>query len=496
MFKLSAVAKGCALAALACSQTVYAEEKVESVQPNIIVIMADDLGQWATSFRNKDIIETPNLDYLAENGVRFENGMTPAPVSSAARASFHTGKMPSQHGVYDFLAEDPKFDAGWLDGEKLLSERMKDEGYRTALLGKWHATTDSKDPIRGFDRWLSYDALAAGWKNQYLHSGTVLFSDDGENLEYTGIQAQFLTDETLKFVDEKSDQPFFISLNYVEPHFPFEGLPERLVTKYRDVAHKVVAFGGNSVLENMNDFTLPPDNHEEALAQYLAAVTLLDDQLGKLIDGLEGRDLLDNTVIAFVSDHGLLMGQYGLYGKVNASFPYNYYEETIRIPFVISGPDHLVRPKQVRGEFVDLIDLHATILDMASTDKQYDGNYGPGQTLIPMLKGERVRDWREYQFAERGNSRMITNGHWKLIRYYPQDASGKQPEDHWYDLSNPMGERFISEPPREELRVRMISDMDEFFEQYSSDEHNGLKMWEQAYPNFTTEDMINHERWN
>ncbi|MBC7002844.1 sulfatase-like hydrolase/transferase [Photobacterium sp. BZF1] len=498
MFKLNAIAKGCALAALSCSPFAQATENVSTnEQPNIIVIMADDLGQWATSFRNQDIIETPNLDYLAENGVRFENGMTPAPVSSAARASFHTGKMPSQHGVYDFLAEDPKFDANWLDGEKLLSERMKDEGYRTALMGKWHATTDSKDPIRGFDRWLSYDALEAGWKNQYLHSGTVLFSSDGENMEYTGIQAQFLTDETLKFIDQDSEQPFFVSLNYVEPHFPFEGLPERLVTKYRGIAHKVVAFGGNSVLEHMSDFTLVPDAHEEKLAQYLAAVTLLDDQLGKLIDGLEGRDLLDNTVIAFVSDHGLLMGQYGLYGKVNASFPYNYYEETVRIPFVVSGPEKYVRPKQVRGEFVDLIDLHATVLDLAAGQNQtYDSSYGPGKTLLPMLKGERVRDWREYQFAERGNSRMISNGHWKLIRYYPNPEVNKEPEDHWYDLSNPMGERYLSEPPREELRVKMIADLDAFFKQYSSDEYNGLKMWEQAYPNFTTEDMLKHERWN
>ena len=173
-FPLSAVSKAFTLAAMTCSGSVIAEEVKQPQQPNIVVIMADDLGDWATSHHNQ-YVETPNLEYLSETGVRFENGMTPAPVSSAARASFHTGKMPSQHGVYDFLAEDPKYDADWLDGEKLLSERLQEEGYRTALIGKWHATTDSKEPIRGFDRWLSYDALEAGWKNQYLHSGTVLF---------------------------------------------------------------------------------------------------------------------------------------------------------------------------------------------------------------------------------------------------------------------------------------------------------------------------------
>ncbi|MEZ8654180.1 sulfatase [Vibrio splendidus] len=491
-FPLSAVSKAFALAAVTCSGSVIAEDVKQPQQPNIVVIMADDLGDWATSHHNQ-YVETPNLEYLSETGVRFENGMTPAPVSSAARASFHTGKMPSQHGVYDFLAEDPKFDAGWLDGEKLLSERLQDEGYRTALIGKWHATTDSKEPIRGFNRWLSYDALEAGWKNQYLHSGTVLFSRDGENEEHTGIQAQFLTKETIKFIDEPSDKPFFVSLNYVEPHFPFEGLPERLVEKYRDIAHKVVSYGGNSVLEHMSAYTLVPSDHEEKLAQYLAAVTLLDEQVGQLIDGLEGRGLMDNTVIAFVSDHGLLMGQYGLYGKINASFPYNFYEETIRVPFIIKGPEGMVRQKQVRGEFVDILDLHTTIMDLASKGEGYNTSYGPGKSLLPMMKGERVRDWRQYQFSERGNARMITNGHWKLVRYYNKK---NEPIDHWYDLSNPMGEAYIAEPPRQAVQDTMTKALDEFFAQYSSDEYSGLNMWKMAYPNFTTEKIIEHELWN
>ncbi|KII76396.1 sulfatase [Vibrio renipiscarius] len=491
-FRVNSLAKACALGAIACSSHAIAQTSATPTQPNVIVIMADDLGQWATGLRN-DLIQTPNMEYMAETGIRFENAMTPAPVSSAARASFHTGKMPSQHGVYDFLAENSKYDANWLDGEKLLSERMQDLGYRTALIGKWHATTDSKEPIRGFDRWLSYDALKSGWKNQYLHSGTVLFSDEGNNVEHTGIQAQFLTKQTLEFIDRPSEKPFFVSLNYVEPHFPFEGLPERLVEKYRAIAHKVVSFGGNSALDSMSDFTLTPDNHEETLAQYLAAVSLLDDQLGQLLDSLEGRGLLDNTLIAFVSDHGLLMGQHGLYGKVNATFPYNYYEDTVRVPFIIKGPKELVRTKQVRGEFVDILDLHATIIDVASQGKEYDSSYGPGRTLVPMLKGERVQDWREYQFSERGNSRMISNGHWKLVRYFDKDGT---PHNNWYDLSHPLGERYLSQPPQTALQETMIAALDGFFAQYSTDKYNGLNMWNISYPNFTTEDILKHERWN
>jgi arylsulfatase A-like enzyme len=99
-----------------------AEETVRSTPrpPNIIVVMGDDHAQWAVGAYGLDALDTPNIDWLAERGVLFENAMSPAPVCSPARASFHTGKMPSQHGVHDFLAEQDEFDANWLSGETLL----------------------------------------------------------------------------------------------------------------------------------------------------------------------------------------------------------------------------------------------------------------------------------------------------------------------------------------------------------------------------------------
>ena len=217
-------------------------------KPNIIVVMADDHAQWALGAYGLEQIDTPNIDWLADQGVLFENAMTPAPVCSAARASFYTGKMPSQHGVHDFLSESPEYDANWLAGEKLLSERLINEGYRTGLFGKWHATTNSKPPQPGFDRWLSYNPFKAGWQNQYVRSGLVNFSSNGEEIQYTGVQARFLTEEAIRFIDDSSPKPFFISLNLTEPHAPFVGLPERLVSKYRPVANDIVKAGGSSEL--------------------------------------------------------------------------------------------------------------------------------------------------------------------------------------------------------------------------------------------------------
>jgi arylsulfatase A-like enzyme len=449
---------------------------------NIIVVMADDHGQWALGSYGLQQIDTPNIEFLADQGVLFQNAMSPAPVCSAARASFHTGKMPSQHGVHDFLSESPEYDADWLAGETLLAERLQQQGYRTALIGKWHATTDSKPPQRGFDRWLSYDPYKAGWANQYVHSGPVSFSNDGEEHSYAGVQARYLTEESIRFIDAESDKPFFISLNFTEPHAPFAGLPERLVARYRSAAREIIRAGASSDLADRGSQTTTPDDHVEQFAQYLAAIVLIDEQVGRLLDALQGRNLLDNTLIVYTSDHGLLVGQYGLYGKTNASNPANFYEETIRIPMIVHAPAARMRGQQSRGELVDLIDLHATVLDYASDGEVNAAEYGPGRSLRPLLEGKRNTDWRSVQVAERGNLRMITDGRWKLVREYQKDAR-EAPLDRWYDLTHPFGERHSVDLPDAPVRGRLMTELESFFKRYETAEHSGRRIWEQPPPN-------------
>lgn len=457
--------------------------------PNIIVVMADDHAQWALGAYGLAQIDTPNIDWLADQGVLFENAMSPAPVCSAARASFYTGKMPSQHGVHDFLSESVEFDADWLAGETLLSERLQGVGYRTGLFGKWHATTDSKLPQSGFDRWLSYDPYKAGWQNQYVHSGAVSFSSDGEELAFTGTQARFLTEEAIRFIDESSSQPFFVSLNFTEPHAPFAGLPERLVSRYRSSANDVIRAGGSSTLADRGAHTTTPDDHVEQLAQYLAAVTLIDEQLGRLLDALQGRGLLEDTLIVYTSDHGLLVGQYGLYGKTNATNPPNFYEETIRIPLIVYAAGARIRAAQSRGELVDLLDLHATILDFASHGEIVAGDYGPGRSLRPLLEGERNSGWRSVQMAERGDVRMVTDGRWKLLRRYQRDAQ-QGPLDTWFDLSHPFGERVAVDLPDAAVRGRLMTAMERFFQNYETPEHTGRRIWDQPPPNARMRDDL------
>jgi len=464
-------------------QSKPAQAQKSPRQPNIIVLMGDDHARWAVGTYGFKLGLTPNMDWMARNGVKFNHAISPAPVCSPARASFHTGKTPSQHGVHDFLAEGGKPNTKWLAGETLLSERLKNQNYRTALLGKWHATPDSRTKQPGFDRWLSYDVYKEGWQNQYLHRGKVYYSDEGEKTSYTGVQARYLTEEAIKFIDQPSGDPFFINLNFVEPHAPFEGMPERLVQKYRGMTFDLLADGGSSDLDDRGSHTSTPQDHDEKLAQYLAAVAMIDEQLGRIIDALEGRGILEDTIIIYTSDHGLLLGKYGLYGKVNATRPANFYEDTIAIPLIAYSGGPFIRRGQQRSEFVDLLDLHATIMDFATPSGAARSQYGPGVSLRPLLKGGRFTNWRKFHFAERANARMVSSGRWKLVRYYKREKTAA-PDDYWYDLSHPLGEaRSALTPPNKALEEIMISALETHFTKFEVPENSGRTIWDQPMPN-------------
>lgn len=453
----------------------YANAGSES-RPNLLIIMTDDQGRWSLGEYDKRI-DTPNIDYLAQHGVRFDQAISPTPVCSPARASFYTGRTASQHGIHDFLSNVDSDENEWLKGETLISEVLSDSGYRVGLFGKWHVTTDGWKPQRGFDRWLTYDEREADWINQYQHSGTVYFSDNGEAISHTGVQARFLSEQTVAFIDDLDGAPFAAFVNFVEPHFPFAGLPERLVARYRPLAREIAAAGDTSDL--LSSGRVAPDyrEHMEKMAQYLAAVSLVDEQVGRLFDALMGRGLLDNTLIIFTSDHGHLTGQYGLYGKGNATIPQNLYEDSVNIPFVVYGPDNYVVPGQIRNDFVNLYDIYPTILSLIGADQALDDYDGPGLSLLPLLQGDRPESFRKFQISEMGNARMVHNGRWKLVRYHQAEAD-KPPVERWYDLAHPLGERQSVPAPSVDQQRQLRQALDSFFDLYEVEGRAGRNIWD------------------
>lgn len=446
---------------------------MSTTPPNILLILADDHGQWSLGCYGNREVQTPNLDYLAASGVRFANAFTPCPVCSPARASLFTGRVPSQHGVHDFLAEDTTFsDYPWLANETLLPQWLQRQGYETALVGKWHCTVDGHNPQPGFDYWVSYDVRDRGWRNQYEHSGAVDFTRQGQRITATGFQSQFLAEEALSFLRQRNrSQPFFLTVSVVDTHFPFAGQPERLVACYRhpDRPHADIPSDEHSHLAP--DATLPA-NHHERTAQYYAGVTMIDHQVGTLLDYLEGAGLLANTLVIYTADHGHMIGHHGLYGKGNATVPQNFYEESIRIPLLLHWPVGGLCHQPI-AQPADLCDLFATILDAAGVVLSHEEATSvntPGQSLLPLARGEEAA-WRDYQCCEYGNARMITDLRYKLVRRYAPQSTHYA--DELFDLAQDPREatNLIDSPSHQAI----LSDLDDHLATYFDRYHESTK---------------------
>jgi arylsulfatase A-like enzyme len=447
-----------------------------------VLFLADDHGQWAAGPHGNTEVETPTLDRLASNGLLMANATTSTPVCSPARTSLMTGRLPSQHGIHDFLAERLGAPDDWLDGEVLLSELLQDAGYRTALIGKWHCNATSFEPARGFDRWLSYDTGPEDWPNQYLHFGRVHLSDQGTAISVNGFQLENLGNAAREFIESgDTDQPYFLLFTPTDTHEPITGHPERWVERYRGDDLRAVPIGETSPLDAAYEHAVAPEDIEETLAQYYAAVSHQDQELARILDLIEARGTLDNTLVIYTSDHGMMIGHHGLIGKSNATIPQNLYEESLRIPMILSWPVGL----PVAGVTLDLpfdhLDLFQTVLDAAGVelaDEMVARINSPGQSLLPKLNDPDMT-WRRYRYSEHGNARQISDGRFKLVKRYP--PLDPRFGDELYDLEVDPREttNLIDFPEHQEIRADLQTALDEHFARYEVPEHSGRTVMDQ-----------------
>jgi arylsulfatase A-like enzyme len=444
-----------------------------SEQKNIILVMNDDLAQWALGCYGNQEIHTPTLDYLAKTGIQMNNAFTPTPVCSPARACCLTGRLASQHGIHDYLSSaDPAIHRRqWLQDEVTLAQLLSDAGYQTAHCGKWHLGNDDQ-PHAGFDYWFSgvgdYPAE---------HGGDHRFSLNGAIQSISGHRTQVITDQALQFLYQRESQkPFFMHISYFGTHNPWRAQPERLVSQYRNnhfdglLDQPAYPFGKQNL-----ESTLPTRlNPREALAQYYAAVSHIDEAIGRLMDQLEALHLRDNTLFVFTSDHGLCCGHHGLWGKGNATLPLNMLEESIRIPMIFNQPNHLFG-HQHRSEFVDHLDLFQTIVDYAGiSDTLSEDRHYPGRSFLPLLDNSTwVPNWRRVQYGEYGHLRMIRTEHHKLIRRYYEAGPCEL-----FDLESDPNEMYnqFSTPEYQPLVNQLTVKMESYFERFQDQDKSGLNV--------------------
>lgn len=450
-------------------------------RPNILVFLTDDHGQWAQHAYGNSELVTPNLDRLAARGVRMRNAFTTSPVCSPARASFFTGRMPSQHGIHDWLEEEHRaFTHPGLRGQTLISELLRAAGYHTGLVGKWHCGHE-REPQPGFDRWFSY------WVNQYPHRGPQRFSDQGKLVTENGQQSPFFTQRALDFLREHrrnqgaQGQPFFLYVSYVDTHSPHRDAPDDLAQQYqsatfRDIPREDFAACHGRALDPVE--TDPAKEHRRRV-EYYAAVSSLDREVGRILDELEATGQLDHTLIVYTGDHGLNAGHHGMWEKGNHTQPQNFLEESIRVACTVSWPAGGLGQNAICDDFVNHPDLWATLLEVAGaapTPATAAAINSPGVSYLPQLRGGLAPNWRRTICAELGNARMARNERYKLIRRYP--FGGVRFPDEFYDLAQDPREtrNYFTDPAYQSAVQELSTELDTFFARYTVPGHSGLDL--------------------
>lgn len=436
---------------------------------NIVLFITDDHGSWATGCYGNPDVRSPNLDELARTGVRFAHAFTPTPVCSPARACIMTGRIASQHGVHDWLREqEPAVGAiDWIAGVPTLAQHLARSGYTCIQCGKWHIG-QSEQPHGGFHRW-----FAVG-QPQGAHGGSQRYSDEGKIQMIKGFKTDVVTEHAVDFLrSDAAAEPFFLVVGYIGTHTPWKGHPERLAAAYRARDLHWVADAPPQRVDGGPGQGVDP---REALVQYYAAVTHIDEGVGRVLDALEVAGLRERTTVVYTADHGLALGQRGIYGKGNGTLPKNMAETSIRVPLIWNHPGQLAQGAVVES-LVDHCDLFCTLLDHAGVDAWRGDAALPGASYLPALRGEPLADWRDTYFGEFGPVRCIRTRDAKLVRRHGHGG------DEWYDLDvDPLerDNRIDSPDPHVQARIAALdARMRAYFERYQGPGRSGLR-WDPA----------------
>lgn len=449
-----------------------------STLPNIVFILTDDQGCWALGAAGNNEIITPNLDRLARTGVRFENFFCASPVCSPARASILTGRIPSQHGVHDWLrrgnlppeqaqslgSEDEAIE--YLRGQPAYTETLAENGYTCGLSGKWHMG-DSLHPQKGFTYW---HVMPFGGSDYYYAP----FIKDGQTYRDPRYLTDVITENALTFLEERkgAPQPFYLGVHYTAPHSPWDAHqhPAELRELYKDCPFDSVPdlpahpWQMNSAPRGRGE------KRRELLTGYYAAITGLDRGVGQILDWLEANHLRENTLVIFSSDNGMNMGHHGIWGKGNGTFPQNMYDTSVKVPVIFSQPGTLPQGV-VNQDLLSHYDLRPTLYDFLGFNQPENDNL-PGRSFAPLLRGQSLQDREQVVvFDEYGPVRMIRGRRWKYIHRSPYGPN------ELYDLENDPDEtvNLVQDLGTIEIAAEMKARLDEWFLRYSDPSIDGLR---------------------
>jgi arylsulfatase A-like enzyme len=434
-------------------------------KPNILVFLADDLGQRDLGCYGSTFYETPHVDRLAREGARFTDAYAACPVCSPTRASLMTGLWPQRTGITDYIGAPFTPDA-WKRNTKLLpapysdrlaldtptlAKAMKSAGYATFFAGKWHLGPEGWWPENQ-----GFDVNMGGIDRGGPYGGNKYFSPYGNPRLPDGPPGEHLPDrlatETAKFIEAHKDQPFFAYFAFYSVHTPLMAR-EDLRIKYEEKRRRL-GLEAKWGREEPRDVRLVQEH-----AVYAGMVEAMDLAVGKVLAKLDSLDLARNTLVVFTSDNGGLSTSEGW---PTSNLPLRagkgwLYEGGIREPFLVRWPG-VVGPGRTITAPISSPDLFPTLLDAVGAKPQ-TGQTLDGLSLVPLLKGESLKEralfWHYPHYGNQGGApgAAIRRGDWKLIEWSEENRCelfnlASDPGEH-KDLSQ-------SEPARaDELRAEL-----------------------------------------
>jgi arylsulfatase B len=463
-----------ALTAIATLLLPRADAQASSQAPNVIVIMADDLGYGDTSVYGSTIIKTPNIDALAADGVRFTRGYVTHPVCAPSRAALMTGRYQERFG-YEFNPVGRDRDSGVDPNQVMLPALMKSAGYVTGLVGKWHlGSSKGYHPLdRGFDEYFGVltgatsfmlslapgddeytppgseastrttppppgpDTRPADVRMQEMRAGAGVYRGRNEVVEPAYLTEAF-TREAVSFISRNKTKPFFLYLAHTAPHTPLQAT-KKYLDRYRHVEDR-----GQRI--------------------YAAMVSALDDGVGEIRQTLQREGLSDRTLIVFLSDNGC--AGYVLGACTNAplsGFKGEHLEGGVRIPFILSWPGRLPAGR-IDASPASSLDIAATAVALSGTRPSVTLD---GRNLMPRFTGAdtalRTLFWRA------GPTQAMIEGGWKLWVAEKAGPDGAGAGEHvmLFDLQSDPAERTNLARARPEIVAAMRKAFDAWSSQMS-----------------------------
>ena len=361
-----------------CFSLVVAASAAAKDRPNIVLMYVDDLGYGDLASYGHPVIETPNIDQLATDGLKLTSFYAPSPLCSPSRASLLTGRTPYRTGIKSWIPEDTP--AYLSEKEITMATWLKQVGYQTAIVGKWHlngglSREDHAQPQdHGFDHAYVLHAFPLPHQNNPTN-----FYANGEPLgEVKGFTAQIVADEAMRWMDNREkDEPFFLYVPFIEPHGTIHS-PEHFLEKYK-------RYTSGEPIPVVNGQPGYPEGVEaRGPGEYYANISFLDQQVGRLLDYLDANNLRDNTIVMFFSDNGPVTIDWRAWWEVNLygdtggyrGRKADLYEGGIRVPGMIRYPG-MIEAGQVSDFPVSGYDIFPTLTSLLDiempSDRAIDG---------------------------------------------------------------------------------------------------------------------------